>query len=146
MKKIKLAVSVILAFCLMLCLLGCAETDEFEGFDPIGVRVVENVSGVTYQTDIDDKEYVDKLWNKFKRLDTDDYEDGEMGSSYIYMCFYDAEQTLAVFTMYNNGSCCLGEDFKTFYAIKNGVQAYLDFCEIHTEYLDTSGKTAEEIE
>ncbi len=135
MKNIKSLISIFVIICLCFCMAGCGEKDEFENFDPIGVRVVENAAGVQYETNIDDKAVTQRLWNRFIDLDIDEDEEGEMGSAYIYLCFYDdSETTLGVFTIYENGSCCLGEDFDTFYVVEDGVQVYLDLSEIYTEY------------
>ncbi len=141
MKRIKIIVSLILAMCLTFCAVGCGQSDEFEDFDPIGVRIVENAAGAQYETNIDDKEITQKLWNRFIDLDIDDEEEGEIGSAYIYLCFYDdSETTLGVFTIYENGSCCLGEDFDTFYVVDDGVQVYIDLCDIYTEYTNNNEK------
>ncbi|MDO4607822.1 MAG: hypothetical protein Q4B40_01350 [Clostridia bacterium] len=132
MKNIKSIISVFVICCLCFCMIGCAEDDEF---DPIGVRVVENISGKQYEGSVNDKETTQKLWNRFIDLDIDEEEKGEMGTAYIYFCFYDdAGSNLGIFTMYENGSCCLGEDFETFYVIPDGVQVYTDLCGIYTEY------------
>ncbi len=138
MKKLKLIIALILALCLSFCMLGCEE-DPLANFNPVGLRVVEKSSGLEFETAIEDQAIVQKFWQKFNELEIIDDGTATMGTAYIYMCFYDeSETTLGVFTVYNNGSCCMGEDFTTFYTITDGLQAYNDFCEIHDEYINSN--------
>lgn len=138
MKKIKIIFSILLAIGLLICTAGCAEADDFNGFDPTAVRVVEKAEGVQYDTTIEDKEVTQKLWNRFKEIDISEEPDGTIGSAYIYLCFYnDNDSRLGVFTLYDNGSCCLGEDFNTLYTVANGRETYLDLCDIYDEYVNS---------
>ncbi len=134
MKKSRAIISILVAFILLFCAVGCAETDDFDGFEPVGVVVVENINGTKYDSKVDDYETTQKLWSKFKKLDINEEADGSVGSSYLYLCFYDkSETTLGVFTIYDNGCCCLGEDFNTLYTVTDGRSAYLELCDIYTE-------------
>lgn len=134
MKILKGVISLIIVFSMMFCLGGC-DTDEFDGFVPTKVRVVDYLRGSQNEVVIEDSETTQKLWQRFKDLYIDTDTEGEMGSSYLYLCFYNDDQsTLAIFTIYDNGSCCLGEDFKTFYTVRNGYEEYNEMCNIYTNY------------
>lgn len=136
MKILKNTVVIILSICLLLTFAGCAEKkDEYDSFEPVGVTVVESIGSTQYETSIDDKEITQKMWDVFANLELNLDERGEMGSSYIYMCFYNEDQsTLAIFTIYENGACCLGEDFSTFYTVYNGEDVYMELLDIYTDY------------
>ena len=133
MKTLKKLLSIVLCACLLFCIVGCG--DEYDNFDPVGVRVVESIGGSQYETVIDDAKTAKKMWKVFDPLYIDDTARAEMGTAYIYMCFYNEDQsTLGIFTMYENGACCLGEDFKTFYTVDDGENVYLELCDLYTEY------------
>ncbi len=133
MKLLKNVIALFLAFCLMLCLVGCG--DEYDDFKPVGVRVVESIGGTQYETMIEDEEIAKQMWNTFEDIEIDIETEAEMGSSYLYMCLYNEDQsTLAIFTIYENGACCLGEDFTTFYTVTDGINVYLELCDIYTSY------------
>lgn len=135
MKILKNVCAILLIVSLSLGLIGCAEGDEYDNFDPVGVRVVEAISGAKYETVIEDEKTTKKMWNQFDSLVIDTEKRGEMGTAYLYMCFYNEDQsTLGIFTIYENGSCCLGEDFENFYTVQNGENIYLELCDIYTEY------------
>ncbi len=154
MKKIRLALSALLAVCLTICLFGCSEpieSDGLDGFNPVGVVVVEKTAIGSYETQIDDLEVTQQLWERFRELEIVEDYSATMGSAYVYLCFYDESQNnLGIFTIYDNGSCCVGENFTTFYTVEDGVQAYLDFGNICEEYYatleETVGSTEEIIE
>ena len=64
-----------------------------------------------------------------------DYDtEGEMGTEYIYVAFFD-DQTddYGVFTLYSNGSCCLAEEFDVFYSVKNGEKIYQKLLEYYEQ-------------
>ena len=133
MKIFKGAAAMIMCVCLMLGIVGCG--DEYDNFRPVGVRVVESIGGSQYETVIDDAKTAKKMWNVFDTLVIEEDKSAEMGSAYVYMCFYNEDQSaLGVFTIYENGSCCLGEDFKTFYTVADGKEVYLELCDIYTAY------------
>ncbi len=141
MKIIRLAISVLLAISLTLCLFGCSELpadDGLDSFEPVGVVVVERTAFGSYKTQIDDLETTQKLWERFRELEIKEDTSATKGSAYVYLCFYDESQNnLGIFTIYDNGSCCVGENLTTFYTVENGVQAYLDFGNIYKEYYET---------
>ena len=134
MKIFKNVLAIIMCACLVFCMTGCAG-DEYDNFDPVGVRVVESIGGSQYETIIDDAKTAKKMWKVFDSLVIDESETAEMGTAYIYMCFYNEDQsTLGIFTIYENGACCLGEDFRTFYSVYDGEEVYLELCDIYTAY------------
>ncbi len=133
MKIFKSLLAIVISACLAFCMVGCG--DEYDNFDPVGVRIVESIGGSQYETVIDDAKTVKKMWKVFDTLVIDESTPAEMGTAYIYMCFYNEDQsTLGIFTVYENGACCLGEDFKTFYNVDDGENVYLELCDIYTEY------------
>lgn len=133
MKIFKNVLVIVISACLLLCMVGCG--DEYDNFKPVGVRVVESIAGSQYETLIDDAKTAQKMWKVFDTLVIDESTTAEMGTAYIYMCFYNEDQsTLGIFTIYENGVCCLGEDFKTFYTVEDGVNVYLELCDIYTAY------------
>ena len=135
MKNIKKILALVVAVCLMFCMTACGEGDEYDNFDPVGVRVVETIGTAQFETVIEDKETTQKMWETFDQLSINTEKRAEMGSSYIYMCFYNEdESTLAVFTIYENGACCLGEDFSSFYEVYDGEEEFMKFYEIYTSY------------
>lgn len=118
---------------MLFCLVGCG--GESDGFQPVGVKVVESIGDTNYETLIDDEQTAKKMWKTFDSLIVDTEEKGEKGSSYLYMCFYDENQTsLGIFTIYENGSCCLGDDFENFYTISDGKSIYSELCDIYASY------------
>lgn len=136
MKILKNTLIFILSVCLLITFVGCGETDEYDNFEPAGVYIVESIGGTQFETDISDKKIAEKLWKTFDNLYIDIDQRGRMGSSYIYMCFYSKDQsTLGIFTIYENGACCLGEDFENLYVVQDGAEAYLDFLKIYTDYV-----------
>ena len=49
--------------------------------------------------------------------------------------FYDEnEDTFLIFTIYENGSCCLGEDYEDFYKVTDGRQKYIDLCDLYSSF------------
>ena len=136
MNILKKSIALLLALCLMLWAVGCAEKyDEYDNFEPAGVYIVDCINGTQYKTDIADADYAEKMLDEFEKLDINTALDGEVGSSYLYMRFYNEDQsTLLIFTIYENGSCCLGEEYEDFYTVTGGRQAYIDLCEFYESY------------
>ena len=133
MKILKNALTVIISICLVFCLVGCG--DEYDNFDPVGVSIVESLSGKQYETLIDDEKTAKKMWRIFDSLVVNDDAEAELGTAYIYMCFYNEDKsTLGIFTIYENGTCCLGEDFETLYTVNDGENVYMELCDIYTAY------------
>lgn len=140
MKIFKNLLVIVISVCLVFCMVGCG--DENDKFNPVGVRVVESIGGSQYDTVIDDEKTVKKMWKVLDKLAIDESTTAEMGTAYIYMCFYNEDQSeLGIFTVYENGACCLGEDFKTFYTVDDGENVYLQLCDIYTEYEDDNNNT-----
>lgn len=136
MNTLKKIITLLLTLCLMLCVVGCAEKYEpYDNFKPAGVLIVDCLNGVEYETHIDDAAYANTMLRAFKELNIDTTTEGEVGSSYLYMRFYNEDQsTLLIFTIYENGSCCLGEEYEDFYTVIDGRQAYIDLCELYESY------------
>lgn len=133
MKILKNITALIVGLCLMLCCIGCG--DEYDNFKPVGVQIVESIGGLQYETLIEDEKITKEMWSIFESLNIDTETEAKMGSSYLYMCFYNEDQSLlGIFTIYENGACCLGEDFTTFYTVTDGREVYLDLCDIYTAY------------
>ena len=131
-------VAVVLALCLCFCLAGCLEEEyyaDYDNFEPAGVYIVDLIGGEKFTTDIDDPEFAQTMFDAFDKLEIDTNKEGEMDVSYLYLRFYNEDySTLIIFTIYENGSCCLGEEFKDFYKVKDGRQAYIDLCELYESY------------
>lgn len=136
MNTFKKIIAILLALCFVFCIAGCEESyDAYDNFQPAGVLIVDCINGNEYETHIDDADFAEKMLNEFKKLDIDTDKEGELGSSYLYMRFYDENQsTLLIFTIYDNGSCCLGEEYYDFYTVTDGRQAYIDLCEFYESY------------
>lgn len=135
MKMLKSVFAVILSLSLILCMAGCAEGDEYDNFVPAGVQIVECINGAQFETLVEDATIAQKMWDEFQGLTIDTEKRGEVGSAYLYMCFYNVDKSvLAIFTIYENGACCMGEDFSTFYTIDNGADIFARLCDIYTEY------------
>ena len=138
MNVLKRVITVLLVLCLSVCAVGCAEEkyDEYDNFKPAGVLIMDCLTGKQYETHIDDEKYANIMFNAFEELTIDTKTEGEVGSAYLYMRFYDEDQsTMVIFTIYDNGSCCLGEDFTEYYTVENGRQKYIDLCELYEEYV-----------
>lgn len=135
MKQVKKITAIILCICMLVAFVGCGQKDEYDTFEPVGVTVVESYGDSHLETNIDDEELTQKMWNVFDTLTLDLNQRGEMGSAYIYMCFYNEDQsTLGIFTIYENGVCCLGEDFSTFYVVNDGEDIYMEIYNLLTSY------------
>lgn len=136
MKTTKKIITMLLTLCLLIYTVGCAEKyEEYDNFEPACVEIVDNIEGEEYKTVIDDADYAKKMLDAFKKLNINTQTEGEMGTSYLNLCFYDENlETKLVFTIYENGACCLGEDYEDFYTVTNGRQAYIDLCELYTAY------------
>lgn len=139
MNNLKKSFVLILALCLLALTTGCGENsyDEYDNFSPSGVYVVDCINGENYETDIENADAAEKILSEFKKLDINTEVDGEMSTSYLYLRFYDEEKdTFLIFTIYDNGACCLGEDFEEFYVVTGGRQAYIDLCDLYAEYIE----------
>ena len=139
MNILKRAIALILVLCLAFCTVGCAgeeKYEEYDNFKPAGVYIVDCISGKQYETHIEDEKYANVMLDAFKELTIDTNTEGEIGAAYLYLRFYDETQsTMLIFTIYDNGSCCLGEDYQEFYTVEDGMQKYIDLCELYEEYI-----------
>lgn len=139
MNCLKKSFALILTVCILLLTVGCGEKsyDEYDNFSPAGVYVIDCINGANYETNIEDADAAEKILSEFKKLDINTSVDGEMSTSYLYLRFYDEEKaTFLIFTIYDNGACCLGEDFEEFYTVTGGRQAYIDLCDLYAEYTE----------
>ena len=136
MKIFKKLTAMLLALCFVLCAVGCEEVyAPYDNFKPAGVLIIDCISGNEYETNIKNADFAEKMLKEFKKLDIDTETEGEIDSAYLYMRFYDeSESTLLIFTIYENGSCCLGEEYEDFYKVADGRQAYIDLCEFYESY------------
>lgn len=136
MNSLKKIFALLLAMCLILCVVGCEESYEpYDNFEPAGVLVIDYLNGTKYETHIDDADYAEVMLKEFKKLDINTLEEGELDSAYLYLRFYDEDQsTLLIFTIYENGSCCLGEEYDELYKVTDGRQKYIDLCALYESY------------
>lgn len=136
MNCLKKSFALILTVCILLLTVGCGEKySEYDDFKPSSVYVVDCISGTKYESLIDNSKSAKIILDAFKKLKINTDEEGEMGSSYLYLRFYDEDKsTMLIFTIYENGSCCLGEDFEEFYTVENGMQVYNDLCSLYGDY------------
>ena len=138
MKIFKKSIAVILALAVCLCFVGCSTGsgyDDYDDFEPAGVYIIDLIGGTKYPTNIDDPKFAQTMFDAFEALDIDTNTAGQIDASYLYLRFYNEDlSTYIIFTIYENGSCCLGEEFKEFYTVKNGRQAYIDLCELYESY------------
>ena len=75
------------------------------------------------------------MFDEFDKLEVKTDEEGQIDVSYLYLRFYNEDlSTYIIFTIYENGSCCLGEEFEDFYKVENGRQAYVDLVELYESY------------
>ena len=134
----KKIVTLMLAMALCFCIVGCGEESEYpdyDNFEPAGVYIVDLIGGEKYKKNIDDPEFAKTMFEAFDALEVKTEEEGEIDAAYLYLRFYNADlSTYIIFTIYENGSCCLGEEFKDFYKVENGRQAYIDLCELYESY------------
>ncbi len=137
MNILKKSIALTLTLCLIFCFVGCGEESysDYDNFEPAGVYIVDLIGGQKYKTDIDDAKFAQKMFDEFDALDINTDEEGEIDASYLYLRFYNEDKsTYIIFTIYENGSCCLGEEFKEFYTVTGGRQAYTDLCKLYESY------------
>ncbi len=137
MKTLKKFTALLIGVCLVFCLVGCGDNDDvYDNFKPVGVEVIDCVRGDNYEIEIEDEDTAKKLWGIYRSLEIDEDPTAEMGTSYLYLRFYNKDKSVeAIFTIYENGACCLGKDYDTFYTVMDGSTAYIDMCEIYELYV-----------
>lgn len=134
MKNLKKITLLLLCVCLAVCMVGCGG-DEYDNFKPAIVEIVDNLGGDRYEYVVEDERLAKEMWEKFDSLSIIEDNSAQVGSSYLYLEFYNKDKsTKAIFTIYENGSCCLGDDYETFYAVEGGRTAYVELCEIYETY------------
>lgn len=122
MRKAK---SLILAFIAVLTVfaVGCTNSDEFMPTN-LEMKTAGNSEYTAVKVCTDEKT-VKKIWSLCTDILIDYDTEGEMGTEYVYVAFFDDDvNEYGVFTLYNNGSCCLAEDFDTFYKVKGGENLF----------------------
>lgn len=130
MKTLKaIAITLVVVFTLLAS--GCGETN----FSPNSMEMEQHASGVDVVVKAsNDKKLTKNVWNLCTNVVIDETTEGEMGAEYIYVAFFsDKTKDYAVFTLYSNGSCCLGEEFDVFYEVKNGKEIYDELLEYYNE-------------
>ena len=134
----KKIVALLLAVALCFCVVGCGIEEEYadyDNFEPAGVYIVDLIGGEKYKTHIEDADFAKKLFDEFDKLEVKTDEEGQIDAAYLYLRFYNEDlSTYIIFTIYENGSCCLGEEFEDFYMVENGRQAYIDLCNLYESY------------
>lgn len=133
MNSLKRAIALLLVVCVAFCLVGCG--DAYSKFKPTGVDIIDRISDDQYEYSIDDEEITTQMWKIFKGLEIYENDEAELGEAYLHMTFYNENRaTEAVFTIYENGSCCMGYDYQTLYTVENGRSAYIELCELYESY------------
>ncbi len=121
MKTTKSVILTVVAI-FMIFAVGCGS----DGFKPTNLEM--EIAGNTDYTATkicSDKKTTEKVWSLCTDILIDYDAEGEMGTEYIYVAFFDDDvKEYGVFTLYSNGSCCLAEDFDTFYKVKGGEKLY----------------------
>lgn len=137
MKTLKKFTALLLGVCLIFCFVGCGDSDDaYDNFKPVGVEVIDCVRGDNYEVNIEDEDTAKELWSLYKSLEINEDSTAEMGTSYLYLRFYNKDASVeAIFTIYENGACCLGTEYETFYTVTGGSAAYIDMCEIYEMYV-----------
>lgn len=140
MNILKKTLAVAMALVLCFCVIGCEDDvsyPDYDNFEPAGVYINDFIGGEHYKTDIEDAEFAQKMFDKFDSLEINTEKQGEIDAAYLYLRFYNQDKsTLIIFSIYENGSCCLGEQFgkDEIYTVENGRQAYIDLCSLYESY------------
>ena len=138
MNIFKKSMALIMTICLALYVTGCgqeASYPEYDNFEPAGVYINDFMGGEHYEKDIDDPAFAKKMFEKFDSLEINTDQEGELDSAYLYLRFYNEDySTLIIFSIYENGSCCLGEEFENLYKVKDGRQAYIELVKLYESY------------
>lgn len=129
---LKKIVASLLAACMIVSIAGCGGKTVEKTFVPAGVYIVDYINQKEYKYIIDDKEVATELWQKYATLEFAEDTTAEVGASYLLLRFYNEDVSEEVlFTIYENGSCCLGRDYDTVYKVENGRTAYVELVEIY---------------
>lgn len=136
MKTLKKITSLLIVVGVMLSLIGCKS--DYDKFKPVGVYLVDCINEEKYEYIIEDKDTANRMWDVFYDLEIYEDAEAEMGTAYLFVKFYDEDLSEVIFTIYENGTCCLNRDYKTFYTAENGRTAYIQLCSIYESYEATS--------
>ena len=137
MKLLKKSVAIIMILCMVLSFAGCSKT-TYSNFDPSYAYLVDAINGETYEYEILSEEVVDEMWTIFQNLELEESDTAEKGEAYVLIKFYDKDENTIMFTIYNNGTCCLNRDYDVFYSSENGRSAYADLSKIFETYAGTN--------
>lgn len=137
MNFLKKIATVLLVACMTVSLIGCGEKEVNNTFTPAGVYIVDYINSKEYKYIIDDPEVAAQMWQKYSTLNIIEDETAQVDASYLFLRFYNEDVSAEViFTIYENGTCCLGRDYQTLYKVENGRTAYVELVEIY----ETSSK------
>ena len=140
MRILKNAVLILLVLTSAFCFIGCDKRGERGASLSLDDFVVDNVyiedytGGRRYRYLVEDPDEAKAIFDKCTDLEF--YEDPEavVGASYILFRFQNKEVTKKVyFTIYENGTCCISDDYKTLYTIEKGRSAYIDLATMYEE-------------
>lgn len=135
MKVFTKIVAVLMAICMFVCLVGCTKEVD-NSFVPAGVYVIDYINETEYKYVIDDPEATAKIWQKYATLTMTEDATAEIDTSYLLLRFYNEDVSEeVVFTIYQNGTCCLGRNYDELYKVENGRTAYVELVELY----ETSG-------
>lgn len=137
MKILKKALVIIMVLCMVLSFAGCAKV-TYDNFDSKYAYLIDAINGETYEYEILSEEVVDEMWEIFQGVELEESDTAEIGEAYILIKFYDENENTILFTVYNNGTCCLNRDYDVLYASENGRTAYADLSKIFETYAGTN--------
>lgn len=139
MKTFRKITIFLLVISTVFCFVGCGERftrsdrlSEAQEIDVAGVYIEDYTGGKRYRYLIDDKTDANEIFNEFLSFDYQEDSTAKAGASYILFRFYDKEwKKECVYVIYENGVCCIGRDYDTFYTIENGRTVYMDLADMY---------------
>ncbi|MBQ2933949.1 MAG: hypothetical protein IJE02_05015 [Clostridia bacterium] len=135
MKYFKKIVAVLLVASMCISLVGCTK-EVGNSFVPAGVYIIDYINETEYKYVIDDVEATATIWQKYATLTMSEDDTAQIDTSYLFLRFYNEDLSEeVVFTIYQNGTCCLGRNYDQLYKVENGRTAYVDLVELY----ETSG-------
>lgn len=154
MNCLKKIIVLLLVCCTAFCCVGCGDRlvrgDTNYDLDIAGVYIEDYTGGRRYRYLIDDAKEAKQIFDAYLDLKIKDDPSAKAGASYITFRFYNEDVSEeALFTIYENGSCCIGRDYDTFYTVEKGRTAYMDLAELYEncpsviaaeDYKETSSK------
>ena len=136
MKYFKKIVAVLLVASMCISLVGCTK-EVSNSFVPAGVYIIDYINETEYKYVIDDVEATATIWQKYATLTMSEDDTAQIDTSYLFLRFYNEDLSEeVVFTIYQNGTCCLGRNYDQLYKVENGRTAYVDLVELY----ETSGE------